>query len=78
MNALLAAAPALPLDEAGKYVAGAILVFVGTIVIYVAIMAWKLQRMSREMAELRTVLDARERTAAPAGEDATDMEPTPR
>ena len=29
--------PALPLDEAGKYVAGAYVVFVALIVIYVAI-----------------------------------------
>ena len=31
--------PALPLDEAGKYVAGAYVVFVALILIYVAIMA---------------------------------------
>ena len=35
----LADAPALPLDEAGKYVAGAYVVFVMLILIYVAIMA---------------------------------------
>jgi hypothetical protein len=59
--ALLAAAPALPLDEAGKYVAGAFVVFVAVVVIYVAIMAAKLQRMSRELAELNQALDARAR-----------------
>ena len=57
--ALLAAAPALPLDEAGKYVAGAFVVFVAVIVIYVGIMAVKLQRMSRELGELNAALDAR-------------------
>jgi hypothetical protein len=57
--ALLAAAPALPLDEAGKYVAGAFVVFVAVIVIYVAIMAAKLQRMSRELGELNAALDMR-------------------
>ncbi len=31
--------PALPLDEAGKYVAGAYVVFVALLLIYVAIMA---------------------------------------
>jgi hypothetical protein len=61
VSALLAAAPALPLDEAGKYVAGAFVVFVAVIVIYVAIMAVKLQRMSRELAELNRALDLRDR-----------------
>ena len=37
--------PALPLDEAGKYVAGAYIVFLVLIVVYVAIMAAKLQRI---------------------------------
>jgi len=50
--ALLAATPALPLDEAGKYVAGAYIVFLALIVIYVAIMAAKLQRIERELREL--------------------------
>jgi len=52
MLTLLGAAPALPLDEAGKYVAGAYLVFVLLLVIYVGIMATKLQRIDREMREL--------------------------
>jgi hypothetical protein len=46
------AAPALPLDEAGKYVAGAYIVFMVLIVVYVAIMAAKLQRIERELREL--------------------------
>lgn len=49
---LLAETPALPLDEAGKYVAGAYVVFLVLIVIYVAIMASKLQRMEKELREL--------------------------
>jgi hypothetical protein len=49
---ILAGAPALPLDEAGKYVAGAYVVFLALIVIYVAILAAKLQRMERELREL--------------------------
>ena len=68
MNALLAAAPALPLDEAGKYVAGAFIVFVAVIFIYVAIMATKLQRMERELAELNAALAARDRAVAGAVE----------
>jgi hypothetical protein len=46
------AAPALPLDEAGKYVAGAYIVFVVLLVVYVGIMAAKLQRIERELREL--------------------------
>jgi hypothetical protein len=52
MDLLPLATPALPLDEAGKYVAGAYVVFLALIVIYVAIMASKLQRMERELREL--------------------------
>jgi hypothetical protein len=44
--------PALPLDEAGKYVAGAYGVFVALILIYVAIMGVRLQRIEREIQAL--------------------------
>jgi hypothetical protein len=56
---LLAETPALPLDEAGKYVAGAYVVFLVLIVIYVAIMASKLQRMERELRELASFVEHR-------------------
>jgi hypothetical protein len=46
------AAPALPLDEAGKYVAGAYVVFLALILIYVALMAAKLARIDRELSQL--------------------------
>ena len=49
---LLGETPALPLHEAGKYVAGAYIVFVVLLVVYVAIMAIKLQRIERELSEL--------------------------
>lgn len=52
MLALLAETPALPLDEAGKYVAGAYVVFVVLLVVYVAIMAAKLARIERELRDL--------------------------
>lgn len=74
MNALLAAAPALPLDEAGKYVAGAFVVFVAVIVLYVAIMATKLQRMSRELAELHRALELRERAHEPADDKVAETQ----
>jgi hypothetical protein len=44
--------PALPLDEAGKYVAGAYVVFMVLLVVYVGIMAVKLQRIERELRDL--------------------------
>jgi hypothetical protein len=44
--------PALPLDEAGKYVAGAYLVFLTLILVYVAIMAARLSRIERELESL--------------------------
>ena len=40
-------APALPLDEAGKYVAGAYVVFMVLLVVYVGLMAAKLGRIER-------------------------------
>ena len=52
-------APALPLDEAGKYVAAAYLVFLALILIYVAIMASKLSRIEREIGELTEIVDRR-------------------
>ena len=56
---LLVAAPALPLDEAGKYVAGAYIVFLVLIVVYVAIMAAKLQRIERELREVAAIAEHR-------------------
>jgi hypothetical protein len=42
----------LPLDEAGKYVAGAYVVFVALILIYVAIIGAKIARIERQISEL--------------------------
>ncbi len=44
--------PALPLDEAGKYVAGAYLVFLALVFVYVAIMAARLAKIERDLVEL--------------------------
>jgi hypothetical protein len=46
-------APALPLHAAGKYVAGAYIVFVALILVYVSIMAKRLATNQRELAKLR-------------------------
>ena len=60
--------PALPLGEAGKYVAAAYLVFLALILIYVAIMATRLSRIQRDVAEL---LELEERRREPAGDRET-------
>jgi len=51
--------PALPLDEAGKYVAGAYIVFMVLLVVYVSIMAIKLQRIERELRDLANFAEQR-------------------
>jgi hypothetical protein len=53
--------PALPLDEAGKYVAAAYLVFLALVLIYVAIMATKLGRVEREISEISDLVEQQER-----------------
>jgi len=60
--AVLAVAPALPLHSAGKYVAGAYIVFVAILLIYVGIMATRLSRTERELTELRRDLEAQRAT----------------
>ena len=52
MGPLLAQSPALPLDEAGEYVAAAYIVFVVLLLVYIGIMAAKLARISRDLDEL--------------------------
>jgi hypothetical protein len=49
--------PALPLDEAGKYVAAAYLVFLALLLIYVAIMSGRLSRLERDLTDLNRELD---------------------
>jgi hypothetical protein len=63
--------PALPLDEAGRYVAGAYVVFMVLIVVYVAIMAAKLQRIERDLREL-AILAEQGRPGTP-GREAEDV-----
>jgi hypothetical protein len=60
--------PALPLDDAGPYVAGAYLVFLALILIYVAIMASKLVRIERDLVELADHVEARRAEPAPEEE----------
>jgi hypothetical protein len=60
--------PALPLDEAGKYVAAAYIVFLALILIYVAIMAGRLARITRDLEELNELADERRRSPAESEE----------
>jgi hypothetical protein len=59
--------PALPLHEAGKYVAAAYIVLFVLVLIYVAIMAIRLSRIERELGELLEGVERRTREPA-AGE----------
>jgi hypothetical protein len=69
--------PALPLDEAGKYVAGAYVVFFTLIVVYVSIIAAKIARIDRELTELVEIAEGDDEPAAveAAEPDARDGEP---
>ncbi len=76
-TAILGELPALPLHEAGKYVAGAYVVLFAIVLIYVAIMAIRLSRLERELGEL---LELSQGTAEhpPAREEApSEREATP-
>ena len=70
MSLLIASAPELPLGTSGKYVAAAYIVFVVLILVYVAIMATRAQRLERELDELRRDVEA----AKAGGGDQTDRE----
>jgi len=61
----LLAAPALPLHTAGKYVAGAYIIFVVVLVIYLGIMALRTGRTQRDLAELRRELAERQSQEGP-------------
>ncbi|HJS95284.1 MAG TPA: hypothetical protein VJ741_13555 [Solirubrobacteraceae bacterium] len=64
MSWFVAVAPALPLHTAGKYVAGAYIVFLALVLVYVAIMASRLARTERELAELRRDVELRRQSEA--------------
>jgi hypothetical protein len=72
MTGLVIAAPALPLHSAGKYVAGAYIVFLALVLIYVAIMARRLTRTEHELTELRAEVDKQQQTV-----EERDREPEP-
>jgi hypothetical protein len=65
---ILAAAPALPLHSAGKYVAGAYVVFVALLLVYLAIMAIRLALTERELVALRRDVEAQRAESDPSDE----------
>jgi hypothetical protein len=67
--------PALPLDEAGKYVAGAYVVFVVLLVVYVGIMAAKLGRIERELREVAAIAERNKENQAAPGREAEEAAP---
>jgi type II secretory pathway component PulM len=77
MSGLVIGAPALPLHSAGKYVAGAYIVFVVLVLVYVAIMARRLRRTELELAELRRDVASHKRASEQAAEPdrAHEVEP---
>jgi hypothetical protein len=73
---LLAADPSVPNDIGGKYVAGAYVVFIVLLLIYVAIMAMKLARIEKGLGEVAEIAEARrDEGGTPA--DAAKVAPTP-
>jgi hypothetical protein len=68
---MLATSPALPLHEAGKYVAGAYVVLFAIVRIYVAIMAVRLSRIERELGGLLELAD-RDRQPPRSGDEPGD------
>jgi uncharacterized membrane protein len=66
--------PALPLDDAGPYVAAAYLVFLALILIYFAIMATKLGRIERDISELTQIVERREAAKLSAQEEQQEEE----
>ena len=69
--------PALPLDDAGKYVAAAYVVFVLLLVVYIGIMAAKLNRISRDLEELAELAE-KKRGAGSLEHGAATPETVPR
>jgi len=66
--------PALPIDEAGQYVAAAYVVFLLLILIYVAIMGSKIARIQQEVRELLDLTEEPESGAGGAAQPARSSE----
>jgi hypothetical protein len=73
--AWIVAAPSIPNDVGGKYVAGAYIVFVLLLLIYVAIMAMKLARIERDLSEVAEIAEARKEAATESPAPAATVAP---
>src|ERR1700742_4762599 len=71
---LLAADPSVPNDIGGKYVAGAYVVFIVLLLIYVAIMAMKLARIEKGLGEAAETAETRRAEGGPPAEPAAAPE----
>jgi hypothetical protein len=66
---MILAVVAVPDDIGGKYVAGAYIVFVVLLLIYLAIMAMKLARIERDLTDIAAIAEQRkDESVAAAGE----------
>ena len=72
---MLGDVPALPLHEAGKYVAAAYIVLFALVLVYLAIMAIRLSRIERELGDLLEVADRASEEPQP-GQDVVRHEST--
>jgi hypothetical protein len=61
---ILAVAPDIPNDVGGKYVAGAYIVFILLLLVYVAIMAMKLSRIEQGLTEVAELAESRKEAAS--------------
>jgi hypothetical protein len=75
MSFLLAETPALPLHEAGKYVAGAYIVLFALVLIYVAIMSIRLGRIERDLGELLEISETEPKPATEVAERGRETSP---
>ncbi|MGI8629189.1 MAG: hypothetical protein ACR2LV_03365 [Solirubrobacteraceae bacterium] len=76
---VLGIAPALSPGKAAPYVIGAYIVFLALVLVYFAIMATRLSRTERDLAELRRDIQARDARESPgdaAGHGAESDEPS--
>ncbi len=62
--------PAMPYDQAGRYVAAAYLVFMFILILYVAIMAMRLGRIQKDVALIDEMLQAKDDHTAKAANQA--------
>src|ERR1700744_1649648 len=74
LHLLRAAAPSVPNDVGGKYVAGAYVVFIVLLLVYVAIMAMKLARIEKGLGEVAEIAEARRGEGATPAEAAAATE----